>query len=247
MRRRDVLLIGGAMAVAIAIPPILRRIPSQFEFEPLPGFDGFRRLSGGALSGGIDPFFGLSDTPADHTETPVSEPLSPCQALFGSQGWGEDLPIALFTDFNCPYCKVLESRLMDMRDDGAAIRLIWHDMPLLGDASARAARAVIAARFLGAEDAARRALSRRHLRPGPQALKDLAVSLDLEPDAFLRTYESSRVTQTLASGIALGRRLGLPGTPGTVIGRTLVIGQISDADLQALIQLEREEPRGLCA
>ena len=41
----------------------------------------------------------------------------------------------------------------------------------------------------------------------------------------------------------LGGRLGIPGTPGTVVGRTLVIGAIKEADLNKLIDLERSEPQ----
>ena len=248
MRRRDVLVAGGVVAVAVAIPPILRRIPDDFEFEPLPGFAGFRRIAGGSMSGGIDPFFGLDarDTP-QAMPTPVRT-ASPCEALFGAEGWPADiLPIAIFSDFNCPYCKVLERLLIDLRDKGGPIRLIWHEMPLLGAASRRSAQAVLAARFFDAEDAARAYLSQRFLRPGPAALRRMADDLGLPRDAFVQAVSGPRVAQALATSMDLGRRLGIPGTPGTMVGRTLVIGAINKASLSKLIEIERSQPKRPCA
>lgn len=244
MRRRDALVIGGAIAVAVAIPPILRRTADPFEFQPLPGFDGFRRLSDGNFSGGIDPFFGIGTQEAS---SPLPD-VSPCTALFGPEGWvpGE-VPVAIFTDFNCPYCKVLEKKLIDLRNAGTPIRLVWHDMPLLGPSSVRYARAVVAARAFGAEDAARDYLSRRVLKPGPQALRDLAQELHVPAEALIQRAFSSAVSATLNTTISLGRRLGIPGTPGTVIGRTLVVGDINEANLKKLIEIEASEPQSLCA
>lgn len=248
MKRRDALILGGAVAAALALPPILRRVPSDFEFQPLKGFDGFRRLVGGSVSGG-DPFAGINDRLLpDQAPLPEPNPLSPCLALFGPQGWdGETLPIAIFSDFNCPYCKVLEARLIHLQESGAPVRLIWHEMPLLGPSSYRKARAVLAARFLGAEDRARAYLKLTPFPPGPSALHKMALALDLLPDMLIREHESRRVIDALAQSLALGARLGLPGTPGTVVGRTLVIGAIKDADLQKLIDLERAAGPLACA
>lgn len=247
MRRRDALVVGGVMAVAVAIPPILRRLPSDFEFEPLPGFDGFRRMVGGSVSGAAGVFAGVGDRIPDQAPILASEPLTPCLALFGPQGWSDDtVPIAIFSDFNCPYCKVLEDRLMAMRDAGAPIRLVWHEMPLLGQGSYRAAKAVLAARFLGQEDAARDYLKARILRPGPTALRQMAEALDLLPDMLIREFQGRRVADALVQSLALGTRLGIPGTPGTVVGRTLVIGAIKDADLTKLVSIEQTEPRDIC-
>lgn len=247
MRRRDLLVIGGIMAAAISIPPVLRRLPSHFEFEPLPGFDGFRRLRGGATSGGVDPFFGLGERLPDQASIEDTPPENPCVALFGAQGWQPgEVPVAFFTDANCPYCKVLEERLIDMRDNGAPIRIVWHELPLLGSQSVRVARATLAARYLGVEEAARAYLSQNALPPGPVGLRRLAEALDLLPTMLQREESSARVSRALSDSLLLGGRLGIFGTPGTVIGRTLVIGAIREPDLTKLIEIEASEPQTIC-
>lgn len=247
MRRRDAFVIGGAIAVAVAIPPILRRLPTEFDFEPLPDFPGFRRLSGGEVSGALDPFIGLSEGPQDRPPLDDGPIADPCRALFGPGGWRTDsVPVAIFTDINCPYCKVLERDLMAVRDQEGSIELNWHEMPLLGPSSLRAARAILAARFLDAEDEARAFLANVPFPPGPAGLRRLSEALGVSPDVFAREEQSARVSQALNDGLTLGTRLGIPGTPGTVIGRTLVIGAISKADLRRLIALEAETPQTVC-
>ncbi|MEM9575726.1 MAG: DsbA family protein [Pseudomonadota bacterium] len=241
MRRRDALVLGGIVATAVALPPILRRLPSDFEFQPIAGTEGFRRLVTGSFSGGVDPFFGLGEDRLPTHRKPL------CTSLFGAEGWsGQRVPVAFFTDANCPYCKDIEGRLVKMRDGGAPIRLIWHELPLLGPSSIRHAQAILAARLMGAEEAARDYLSNRALRPGAIALKELARALGLDEEVYLLSVRSPRVEALIAESIALGRRLGIPGTPGTVIGRTLVIGAIKDADLRKLIELERNMPQTVC-
>jgi len=247
MRRRDLLVIGGAIGLAVAIPPVLRRLPSDFEFEPLTGFPGFRRMVGGAVSGSNIALIGLEDRLPTPYDPPPEALKDPCLALFGPEGYTtETLPVAIFSDFNCPYCKSLDKRLIALQDAGAPIRLIWHEMPLLAPSSYRSAKAVLAAGYLGKAEAARDYLWNRSLRPGPSALAEMAEALDLLPSMLQREFEGPRVVNALAAGLGLGSRLGIPGTPGVVVGRTLVIGAIKDADLKKLVNLERAEPQSVC-
>ena len=246
MRRRDLLVIGGAVGVALAIPPVLRRLPSTFEFAPLDGFVGFRRVEMGSVTGGADPFAGLRlPDQAPLEEAPIG---NLCEALFGPKTWGQgEVPIAIFNDFYCPYCRRLETDLLDRADADASLRLSWHDMPLLGERSWHAARAALAARFAEKERQARSYLWDNGLRPGPSALEDMAQALGLDAGWLKREMTTPRVFEAVMSSMSLGRQLGIPGTPGTVIGRTLVIGAMRAADLDKLIELERAEGPLDCA
>ncbi|MEM1076397.1 MAG: DsbA family protein [Pseudomonadota bacterium] len=247
MRRRDALIIGAAIATAVAIPPILRRTPSKLEFEALPGAPGFRRLTAGSFSGAIDPFFGLDATPQDRAAQQefASKPL--CSSLFGPQGWPDGkVPVAVFTDTNCPYCKVLEARLFRLRDAGVPLWFYWHELPLLGPSSVRAARATLGARALGAEDAARSYLASHVLPPGPAGLARLSSALGVDPDALRTVVSGPLIDRQLAESLWLSKRLGIPGTPGTIVGRTLFVGAIKDADLDLLIEIEEGAPDAVC-
>jgi len=245
MRRRDLLVIGGAMGVAVALPPILRRLPSDFEFEPLPGFNGFRRLQTGDVSGGFDPFLTLADPHVANDDPYIADP---CRALFGPEGgWRPGVvPVAFFTDINCPYCKVLERQLARIRDADGTLDLYWHEFPLLGPRSERAARATLAARALGVEAPARAYLASGSFPPGPVGLARLAEAVGVAAADLTRVASSQDVTAMLRQSMNLGRALGIFGTPGTVIGRTLVIGALKPADLHKLLALELAEAQPVC-
>jgi predicted DsbA family dithiol-disulfide isomerase len=242
MRRRDALIILGAAGAAVALPSVLRRLPNEFEFEPLPGVDGFRTIAGGASSGGPNPFAGLGEPSATPAKKPLSEPFSPCLALYGTRDWDPDrVPVAVFSDFYCPYCRSHDQLLVELEATGSPIRLVWHEMPLLGEGSERAARAMLAARFLDRADAARRYLWQTNLRPGPAALTRMAGELGLDPQSFRSEVDGPRVADALAQSLSLGARFGVFGTPATVVGRTRVIGAIRPPDLRKLIEVEQAE------
>ena len=238
-------MIGGVFAVAISIPPLLRRRATNFEFTPLNGFPGFRRITGGTVSSVPDFLVGLNEvgTPPPRADRSAN----PCSALFGAKSWsGAEVPVAFFSDYNCPYCATLEKRLVALVKDGAPIRIIWHEFPLLGPSSVWAAQVALAAGLQGAYAPVHEELMQRVLRPGPSGLRDLAARHGIDADQLLRDAQGEVVARKLDRSIALGHALGIPGTPGTVIGRTLVIGAIKPRDLEQLIEMESSEPFDGC-
>jgi predicted DsbA family dithiol-disulfide isomerase len=235
------LIIGGAMAAAIALPPYLRRRDAGFEFQPLQGHPGFRRLDRGAVTARVDPFAGL-DGPS-----PAAPDIPLCQALFGAEGWsGPALPVAVFSDVNCPNCAAYEARLLRLQAEGTPIRLTWHQLPLLGPRSVWAAKVILAARRQDAEEAVHRDLMSRVLRPGPAGVRDVAERHGLDATKLLSDAQSGSIQAEIDRNLGLGASLSIPGTPGSVIGRTLVIGAIPTRDLERLIALEQDEPPLIC-
>ena len=66
-------------------------------------------------------------------------------------------------------------------------------------------------------------------------------------DQLVADQHSNTVDTKLAQTKALASLFGIPGTPSMVIGRTLVIGNISPRQIKALIEIERTDPGGPCA
>jgi predicted DsbA family dithiol-disulfide isomerase len=117
-------------------------------------------------------------------------------------------------------------------------RLVTREFPVFGARSEAAARAIIAAASLGAGEAMRLHLRTRPLPQDADGLTRLASALDLDPAAFLSAWTAPETAARLTEDRALARLLGLPGTPGLVLGRTLVIGN-RPPDLLARV-LDRE-------
>jgi hypothetical protein len=237
--QRRMLLAGAPLAV-VPLLALRARAPreSGFAFAPVPGAPGFRRIEAGAVSAPLgDPFVGLREPGAP----PPPAPLPPgdlCAALFGGPPPGT-LPVAAFSDYYCPWCRDLTVRLAARDDPG--LHLAWHELPLLGDASEAAARAALAADLQGAYPAFQARLLRAAFQPTDAYLADLARSLGLDPARLVADARGAEVARRLEASARAAATLGIGATPALVVGRTLVLGAIPDARLDALIAIERGE------
>lgn len=166
-----------------------------------------------------------------------------CAALFADPdapriGTGATVAV-YFTDYRCPYCRVLGELLIE-RAEAGEITLIVKEWPILGPASRAAAEAALAAARQDAFLPAYRRLMGAPFLPTPAYLADLAAGLGIDPALALADARSPEVAAHLARNAALARALGFQGTPGLVVGRTVALRSVRDPMLDQLI---REEDR----
>ena len=240
-------VIFGIAAFAAGVMSI--RYARSF-LEPLPEFQdltdpvGFREISGGPSSTGFDPFVGLAD-PNERTRlrTPSDVRQNLCKALFGETDENSGfVPLASFSDYYCPYCRVQTKRLAGLAEQlGAGVKVVWHELPLLGDTSMLAAKAALAAKRQGAYVQFHERLLSSPFQATPEYLQLLAESLDLDHARLVSDMESKDVLQELDTSSILSEIFGFIGTPALVVGRTVIQGQISDRNLLTIIDLERSE------
>jgi predicted DsbA family dithiol-disulfide isomerase len=133
---------------------------------------------------------------------------------------------------------VLDVQVRELAAANDRIVVVPHEVPLLGVPSQFAARAVIAAEEQGADDAFHRRLIRTTFVPNPAYLREIADEEGLDVGKFERDMQSEATTMRINDSIALFRAFGFVGTPALAVGRTLVNGAISRADLRALMRLE---------
>ncbi len=245
--RRGLLVLAGIGAAALAVPRLIRRHgETAFDFAPVAGLPGFRRIEGGDASGaGFDPLVGI-DAPTAR-RPPAAPPIAAdavCGALFAERSGGrapDRVPVAMFSDAYCQYCRILAPRLEALEGEGR-IAITWHELPILGPASDAAARLALAADAQGAYAAMQARLLRARVQPGPAYLRDLATGLGLDPDRLARDAASPEVTARIARSEALAARFGFFATPSLVVGRTAVTGALSERRLAALVALESRLP-----
>ncbi|MBT8408193.1 MAG: DsbA family protein [Alphaproteobacteria bacterium] len=238
LTKRQLLGLGGlALGLGGAAALGLRHWRSAPQFAPYPGVAGFRQVAGGAVSSGRDVFAGIGAAPS--AGSPAPQRLSGqtlCRALFGPAAPGR-VPVASFSDFYCPYCRVLTGILMKLEAAGR-IDVTWHELPLLGPGSVAAARAAIAADMQNAYEPFHRRLMRAQFQPTQTYLRDLAASAGLDPAQFAEDFQSAAVQRRLKRSRAVASTFGFAGTPALVVGQTVVVGAISKADLTRLIEIE---------
>jgi len=187
--RRQLLTFGslaGLAAAAFYAWPVVRQlIPHDFAFEPLKWPAGFRQVAAGQVSSAANPLAGIGESRSDLQKNAAAwVRANPCSALFGPEPIPQGtVPIASFSDYNCPYCRVLSKILIevDERPD-SGIRIAWHEWPTLGLSSRVMARAALAARRQGGYLRFHHTLMRTRFLPDSGYLKDLAKRKGLDPD-----------------------------------------------------------------
>ena len=236
-------MIGGIALLAAPIV-LFRAITSglgddEFDFRPIPSAPGFRSLSGGAVSATGNPFIGLDVPGAEPAPEPIGM-AALCGVLFGEERTSDGtVPVAYFTDYNCPYCGRLSARLREREAEG--LRISWHELPLLGESSEAAARAALAAGRQGGYADFHARLMRASFQPTEAYVAELASGLGLDPERLLSDMNSAGVARELTDTRRVAARLGIGATPTLVVGRTVVTGLISEERLEALLRREAED------
>ena len=231
--RRNLLIVAGALGVMAgwrAVSPIVADLfAGEFTFRDIDGVEGFRKIDDGQVSAAsIDPFFGIGEDRI----TPAVLTGSVTEALHYNKG--PHLQVAEFTDYNCPYCKVMGEKV-DALADAGEITLSIHHLPLLGNGSIAATKLVLAASAHPAATQLHRRVMAARFRVDESYAR--AAALDLGID--MSELDASLADPHIARAKALAAKFGIIGTPALVVGRTLVIGEISERRLKRLIEVER--------
>ena len=239
--RRDLLVGAGTLALVAGGWQLWIQRTRDLVFTPidhLPGWkiaqtEGFS-APGGSASTAI--FLGIGESDA------APEPFAPDDlsfALYSFRFHGR-ARLAVFSDFFCPFCRVLTKWLAERASNRKnKLDVVWHELPLLGPSSVVAAKAAVAASLQRRYPAFQGALLASPFRPSKAFLRDTGLKAGLDPEKLLRDMESDTVAARLERSRRAAETLGIYGTPALTIGRTLVIGQISEGQLDALIADER--------
>lgn len=237
--RRGLLLFALAAGGVWGGGAVLRRYrEARLSFVPDPQVPGFRRIEGGEVSlGAGSPLIGLGGSGAEEVIPPDD---AICGWLFPSRT-GAAVAVAYFWDFACPFCRPMTRDLQALEAEGV-IDLNWHHTPVFGPASEQVARLILAAENQGAGKAMRERVARGRLRPGADALAEIAQRRDVDPVRLADDMDSERVSSALARSRGLARMFALPGTPALVVGRTVVVGLVPPTRLRALLKEEMDHP-----
>lgn len=243
---RRLLLIGGTLAIIAVykyqLLPVFFQKPLQF--EPLETPAGFRRVPDGQSSIGFDPFVSInarSDPGIEFAISRVKENI--CGNLFGPGLVASNIvQIAVFSDFYCPYCRVLSQKLtrLETESDGM-IQISWHEQPIFGESSELAAKAAQAAKMQGEYAQFHERLIKTPFQATPEYIKALADNVGVNYGQLLRDMSGDEVARTLLDSAALAEIFAFIGTPAMVIGRTVVQGEISSEMLKNIIDQERSD------
>ena len=244
--QRRALLAGGALAVFAWVkgaPHLLSFSNSDLVFEDMAGLEPFRRLVGtgsvttnsGAVFVGLDP---PVPTSPEYERILQKVRVDPCAAFFGAPQTGP-VPVAMFSDFACPLCSVMNERLIELHaKQPDRFRIVRHELPILGAASITASRAVLAADRQGAYPQMHKRLIRTPAVTDEAFVARIADDIGLDSDRLLVDMNSGVIDQQLRVSRAIADVFGFYGTPAFAVGRTVFLGSISKSLLERLIAEE---------
>ena len=125
-------------------------------------------------------------------------------------------------------------------EEDQELRVVFKELPVLGEDSVRAARAALASRMQGGDGYLPFHFALMQAEDLSQAaILELAGSLGLDPERLARDMASPEIGQALDANYALAGRLGIEGTPAFVIGDQLIPGAVGKDQLEQLIEAER--------
>jgi protein-disulfide isomerase len=153
-----------------------------------------------------------------------------------------DVTIVEFSDYQCPYCKKAHSAVKSVVASDGKVKLIYKDLPILGEASKVAAVAALASIKQGKHDAFHDALMTNTAKLDSDLIFKLAASVGIDVDQLKKDMSDPKIKDTIDRNMALAEELGVRGTPAFVIGKQFVPGAV-DAD--ALKQLIADARKGV--
>lgn len=230
LKRRDTLVIGGLVAIAAGWQ-VFGVGRQQIEFEHISSLPGWRFASVGGVSGlSGDDFLtmGLGQKPV---------PLKPLEmdAAVHVNAQPGQVPVAVFSDFFCPYCRGLVSRI-HARKGRPKIAVTWHELPLLGPSSVIAAKGAVAAGLQGGYGSFYSALLSEGFKPSKSWLGRIAEVAGLNGARFVADMDSNTVARRLGRTARAASALGFSGTPGIVIGKDAILGALDRDTMENIIR-----------
>lgn len=145
--------------------------------------------------------------------------------------------IVEFFDYRCSYCRAMQPLLRDALKQHRQVRLVFKDWPIFGGVSVSAARVALAANWQGKYLPVHNALFKLPLGMTDDNVRAAAqdAGLDMKKLDQDLTGRAAEIDAILARNDKEAQALKLQGTPGFVVGNTLVPGALSKPELETLI------------
>lgn len=176
------------------------------------------------------------------TENAKALYMAPLQTTLGAADGART--VVEFYDFNCGYCRKALGDTLALIADEPNVRIVLKELPILGPDSVEAAKVAIALQMYHPSAAESLEFHRRLL--ARQGRVDRAAALAVAADLGFNAGEiekeaaSAEVNEALQQNMRLASALGINGTPGYVIGDSVIPGAVGAAALKARISAVKE-------
>lgn len=153
-----------------------------------------------------------------------------------------DLTVAVFSDYQCPACRLAEPSLLEAIKDDGRVRIIYRDWPVFGARSEHAARVAMAAHYQGKYEAMHHLLMTETRQLDDDVVREVAEGAGADWARLVGdlSVHEGNIDAALSQSRWDAFALGIPGTPGYLIGPLLVVGAQTLSGFRRAFQMGRE-------
>lgn len=148
-----------------------------------------------------------------------------------------DVTLVEFFDYRCGYCKKFHPVMEELLKTDKNLRVVYKEFPILGPDSMLASQAAIAALlqdrklylpFHTALMEAKGSLTQARIL-------DIAEETGLDIGRLKNNLQAAKIKEVVAGNYEIAQNLGITGTPGFVIGDTVIPGYVNADQMRRLI------------
>lgn len=153
-----------------------------------------------------------------------------------------EVKIIVFTDYQCAICKRTDPALERLAATDPGVLIIFKDWPILGPASVEAAEVALAAAEQSKYLEVHRALMANRTKLDAPQIYRIAVAAGADGPRLVadRAAKGAAIKAQLAANASQAWSLGLPGTPGYLVGPYLIRGGLDDRALRRAVAMARK-------
>lgn len=172
----------------------------------------------------------------------VTKNKSQIETAFGTAWEGAadaDVTLVQFFDYACGYCRAARADIEKLLGEDKKLRVVYREIPILGEPSVAAARASLALAKSGGNYAAFHRAMYAGGRPSPGVISSALAAARVNESQIKALESSPEVGRELAANMELQRTLHLTGTPSWVVGNKVAVGAVGYDELKKMIAEQR--------
>lgn len=138
--------------------------------------------------------------------------------------------LVVFTDPNCHYCKKFHPELAALLKTNNNVKIIFKDLPIMGNNSLLAIKAMLAAKNQGKYNEVQDAVYTAEKPLTRKQFMKLAEKLGMDIKKFDTDMKSKEIQAQIDQNLELSKTLGISGTPTLILGASTVVPGYVSAD-----------------
>lgn len=150
-----------------------------------------------------------------------------------------DITMVEFFDYNCGYCRKALEAIQTVLKKDKNLKVIFMDMPILGEASIEASKWSLAAHKQGKYFEYHQAIMEHNGPKNEATLEKLAQNLGLDIKKLKKDKDADEIQLQIVEQISRAQDLGIRGTPGFIVGGEVFPGYIPAAQIEEAIKQAR--------